>query len=100
MYGGFWDTLQDTFGISAGTAAAVARAEVEPSITNINAVSAAFAVEGTSPPPEIMDLLWQRYYESVKSNPYAAGGTVTSAMSNPLLWAAGAAALYFLLRRR
>jgi hypothetical protein len=89
--------IMSDLGITVASAEAVARAFASPTVTNINAVNAAFAAEGTSPPPELMNTLWERYYDSIARNPYAAAGTATAFVSNPIVWIAGIGILFILL---
>jgi hypothetical protein len=103
MYGGILDSVESimsTFGVGAGSATAVAQAYASPTVANINAVTAAFAAEGNSPPPELMNSLWQRYYESVAANPYLASGNLTALLSNPIVLLAGAGILFLFLSKR
>ena len=103
MYGGIFDTVQSiasTFGIGAESATATAQAYASPSIANINAVTAAFQAEGNSPPPELMNSLWERYYQSIASNPALASGSLTTFFSNPVVLIGGAALLFFVFMKK
>jgi hypothetical protein len=103
MYGGIFDTIESiasTFGIGSGSATAVAQAYASPTIANINAVTAAFQAEGNSPPPELMNSLWQRYYQAIASNPALASGSLTTLLSNPIVLIGGAALLFFVLSKK
>lgn len=100
---GFWDDVQNfisEFGISYQSGLAVAKALASPTLQNIRAVEAAFAAEGASPPPELMETLWQRYYQAVADNPYYASGSVTNFLSSPLVWIGGGLLLLFALKKR
>ncbi len=104
MYAGFWDSVSDilgNIGITAATTAAIARAMASPTMANINAVETAFAAEGTSAPPELLDLLYKRYADAVASYPAAYGGNIVNTLSQwaPYL-AIGGLALFMLTRKR
>jgi hypothetical protein len=100
---GFWDTISDAatglisdLGITGDSATAVARAMASPTMSNIKAVQSAFADSGTSAPPELMEMLWGRYYDSIASNPLAASGS----MQAMLPWLIGGGVVLILLLKR
>ena len=104
QFGGLWDTLTGALkniGVSANSAAATARALTSPTMENIRAVEQAFASEGTSAPPELLDLLYKRYASAVASYPAAYGGGIMNTFSQIAPWLfVGGVALYFLNKRR
>ncbi len=103
MYTGVFDTIGSivsSFGISLDSATAVAQAYAAPTIVNINNVTAAFAAEGATPPPELMQSLWERYYSSIAQNPLAATGQITTFLSNPMVWLIGGGILIFVFSRK
>lgn len=81
----FADIISAT-GVNAETAKAVELAYQSPSIDNINAVELAFTNAGSSAPPELMQNLWERYYQAVRDNPLWASGNAIGAISNWLPW--------------
>jgi hypothetical protein len=100
---GFWDELGGVLGsvgVTTASATAVARAYASPTLENIRAVEAAFREAGTSPPPELMNSLYQRYYDSIRSSPYYQAGTVQTGLTNLLPWIAGGILIFILLRKR
>jgi hypothetical protein len=103
MYQGILDdvgSILSTFGISGDSAAAVAQAYASPTIANINAVQAAFTAEGNTAPPELLNALWGRYYDSIKQNPLASAGQLTSLLSSPIVWAIGAGLLFLAFKKK
>ena len=103
MYGGIWDDITgflDNFGITGASALAVTQAVAAPTLANIQRVQAAFAAEGTSAPPELMDALWSRYYEAIRQNPAASSGAITAALSTYLPWMLGGGLVLFFLSKR
>jgi hypothetical protein len=98
MYAGIWDTVSSAlseFGISGDSALAAAKALASPTLANINAVTAAFSAEGNTPPPELMNVLWERYYQSTVTNPYAISGNLANFFSSPLVWLIGGGILIY-----
>lgn len=74
-----WDNitvLLSNFGVTGETALAVAQAMAAPTKDNIEAVENAFHAEGAQPPPELMEVLWGRYYDSIQKNPIYFGTQV------------------------
>ncbi len=92
MYGTYRDIFSDVFGIlgqfgvTSESALAIAKAEASPTLANIQAVELAFNNAGTSAPPELLNALYQRYYDSIASNPYATVGATTQWLSDNWLW--------------
>lgn len=81
MYKGFWQTTQDIlqqFGVTGSTAIAVSVAFASPTRENIEAVNIAFDATGATPPPELMEALWGRYYDAIASNPIYTGTQLAS----------------------
>jgi hypothetical protein len=89
-----------SIGISQNTITATARAYASPTLANIRAVEAAFQAEGASPPPELMDALYKRYYDTLRTSPYMAAGTLQSGLAAILPWAAAGILILMLVRRK
>lgn len=103
MYSGFWDSVKDVIGgigVNADTAAAVAKAFASPTNENILNVERAFAMAGTSAPPELMNALYQRYYQAVRDNPYYGSGQFTLGLTNLLPWIIGGGLLFLAFGRK
>lgn len=104
MYAGIWDTIANILGdigITGATSTAIARALASPTMANIRAVESAFAAEGTSAPPELLDLLYKRYADAVASYPAAYGGNLLNTLSELLPWLAiGMMGVFILSRSR
>ncbi len=86
---GFFDsveTLLSKFGITGNTSLAVAQAFAAPTLANINNVIAAFQAESATPPPELMNVLYARYYDSIRSTPFYQSGQLTQAIGNYGPW--------------
>ena len=101
MYGGIWDSIQNvlnTFGISAATTTATAQALAAPTLANIQKVKDVFAAEGTSAPPELLDALYGRYYDSIASNPYAQSGNILSSYSTWLPYLIGIGGIFLIVK--
>lgn len=102
MYGGTLDTIGDIlsqFGITDDTMIASGRAMESPTKENIQAVETAFENAGQSAPPELMELLWSRYYDAIGSNPLTMAQTVSEYL--PYIIGGGIGlVLLFGLRRR
>ncbi|MFA5430377.1 MAG: hypothetical protein WC329_04390 [Candidatus Omnitrophota bacterium] len=95
MYGSAWTDVQSflsKFGVTGASVTATAQAFAAPTLANIKKVEAAFASEGTAPPPEMMDLLYQRYYDSLYSNPFY---SISSGLKAALPWVLGGGLLLF-----
>ncbi len=89
MYAGALSTISEflkDFGVTGASVQATAQAFAAPTLANIKKVEDAFADEGTAPPPEMMDLLYQRYYDSLYSNPFY---SITTGLSAALPWLIG-----------
>lgn len=100
MYAGTWDSIQSilqTFGVTGASVTASAQAMAAPTLSNIQKVEEAFAAEGTAPPPEMMNLLYQRYYDSIYSNPFYA---ITTGLGKVWPWLLGGAVVVLLFSRR
>lgn len=104
---GFWDTITDfaedligDLGLTGATATATAKALASPTLSNIKAVESAFAASGTSAPPELLELLYERYYSSIESNPLAYAGSLQATLSAMLPWIIGGGLVLFLLKRK
>jgi hypothetical protein len=66
--GGWWDEIKDILGdlgADPNIIAAIAKAEASPTYANVAAVDAAYRERGSSPPPQLMGQLWDRYYASI-----------------------------------
>jgi hypothetical protein len=99
----FWDELGGLLrnvGITGESAAAVARAYASPTLENIRAVERAFQNAGTSPPPELMDQLYRRYYSTIQTSPYYQAGMVQSTLAEWLPYIAGGILLFMIMRKR
>jgi hypothetical protein len=102
-YSGIWDTVQNLLsgiGVSTATAAATARAFASPTLDNIRAVESAFASEGTSAPPELLDVLYKRYADAIARYPVAYGGGIVNTFAEIAPWLfIGGVAIYMLSKR-
>lgn len=87
-------------GITGESALATARAYAAPTLANIHAVEAAFAKEGTSAPPELLNSLYERYYSAIQQNPAYGTGALQSQLSAMLPWILGGGVVLFLLMKR
>jgi len=96
---GLWDWIKETaahIGATPEVAQAVAIATASPTLPNIQRVQDAYRASGSTPPPELMSFLYDRYYQSI---PYSIPpGTVQTAV-NWAPWIAGGAVLLFALSR-
>lgn len=100
---GVLDTVENflaQWGVTGDTGIAISKAFLSPSLSNIDAVSAAFIAEGTTAPPELMNQLYDRYYSSIANNPAATSGNITQFLSQYGVWIAGGIAVLFFLKKR
>jgi len=103
--GSIWDTIKDALGdlgADPNIAAAIGRAYAAPNLQNINAVVAAYNARGATPPPQLMQSLYERYYSSAYYTSYGYGGyypTSYGGVTGVLPWIVGGVVLIMLLRR-
>lgn len=74
------------FGVTQATSAATAKALISPSLENIEAAKAAFKAEGTTIPPEVLNMLMERYYSAIGANPAAYSNVALSKVTDLLPW--------------
>jgi hypothetical protein len=94
QYSGILDSVENilsSIGVTGDTATAVAVALASPTNYNIQAVVQAFQIEGTYPPPELMNLLYQRQFSAIQNNPVYTGAQISQSIGNwlPLLLIGG-----------
>jgi hypothetical protein len=102
---GFWSDLWEGIKDVAGeyfapeVVSAVARAFASPTQANIAAVRQAFRDQGTSPPPELLNALYERYYDSLRRYPAVTVGGFQEGAQSLLPWILGGIVLIWALRR-
>ncbi len=103
MYAGAWDTIQNiisTVGVTPASMEAIIKAFTSPTLTNIDAVKKAFAAAGTTPPPELLNVLYGRYYDSIATSPYYTTGMTMETVGDWLPWIVGGGLLLFAVAKR
>lgn len=103
MYAGTWDTIQSiigTVGVTPESTQAILQALASPTLSNIKKVEQAFSAAGTTPPPELMNVLYGRYYDSVASNPYMTTGITLQTVTDWFPWVLGGGLVLLAISKR
>lgn len=77
-----WDWIKGTIqdlGATPEIAQAVAVATAAPTLVNIQRVEQAYRDQGSSPPPQLLNYLYNRYYETFPSTMYPLPGQMIQA---------------------
>lgn len=98
-----WGNLRDVVGDLGGDPAiiaATARAFASPTQGNIRAVQDAYRARGAVAPPELMEQLYSRYYQSIRDNPVGTFGQGFSSAGDILPFAIAGIVLLWAVNRR